>query len=353
MKRILGASLGTVVALGGLASFAPAGQAATAGGKGGRTHVVRPGHSIQKAVDRARPGDVIKLKAGRYDGGVLIRKRLTIRGAGDRTVVRPGRKDHCRKAGVPGNGFCVVGRAKHPVRGVTIKSLKVERFKDTGVFGTYTDRLTVTHVLAARNGEYGIAEFNSTRGAFVHNRAIDNRLDAGLYVGDIRNARGTVVAHNHASGNAIGVLVRHARHVKVYGNKLVGNCTGVVLADDGQKGGQGHTKVWKNQVEKNNRFCPGQGPVPPLGGTGILLFGGDHNSIEKNTVKGNRGKLPYSGGIVLFPSPAQRPAKHNLIKFNLVRGNAPFDLVDNSGSGTNRFRHNSCGTSRPNGLCHR
>lgn len=351
MKRILAASLSTVVVLSGLASFAPAGHAATAGGKGRRTHVVRPGHSIQKAVDRARPGDVIKLKTGRYDGGVLVRKRLTIRGAGDRTVIRPGRKDHCKKARVPGNGFCVVGRAGHPVKGVTIKKLKVEKFKENGVFGIYTDRLTVKHVLAKRNGEYGIAEFISTRGRFVHNRAIDNRLDAGLYVGDIQNARGTVVAWNHASGNAIGLLVRHARHVKAWGNKLVGNCTGVALVDDGQPGGQGNTRIWKNLVAKNNRFCPGHAPVPPLGGTGILFFGGDHNTIEKNTVKGNRGKLPYSGGIVLFPSPAQRPAQHNLIRFNLVRGNAPYDLVDNSGSDSNRFRHNSCGTSKPDGLC--
>ncbi|MGI5208166.1 right-handed parallel beta-helix repeat-containing protein [Spirillospora sp. CA-108201] len=350
MRRTLAASLGTAVALTGLASFAPAGHAAD-GGKGRRIHVVWPGHSIQKAVDRARPGDVIRLKAGAYDGGVLVRKRLTIQGEGDRTVLRPGRKDHCAKAGAAGSGICVIGRPRHPVRGVTIENLSVRGFKESGVYGKYTDRLTVERVLAKKNGEYGITEFNSTRGRFVKNRAIDNSADAGFYVGDIKDARGTVVAYNHASGNAIGLLVRHARHVKAWENELVGNCTGAALVNDDQKGGQGDTKLWKNKVSKNNRTCRQHEDVPPLGGTGILVFGGDHNTIEKNAVLRNRGTLPYSGGIVLFPSPKGAPARHNLVKDNLAKGNAPFDLVDRSGSRTNRFIDNKCRTSDPRGLC--
>ncbi|SNR92696.1 right-handed parallel beta-helix repeat-containing protein [Actinomadura mexicana] len=350
MRRTLAASLGTAVALAGLASFAPAGHAAD-GGQDKRIHVVWPGHSIQKAVDRARPGDVIRLKAGAYDGGVLVRKRLTIQGDGDRTVLHPGRKDHCAEAGAAGNGICVIGHRKHPVRGVTIMDLTVRGFKESGVYGLYTDRLTVERVLAKKNGEYGITEFRSTRGRFVKNRAVDNYADAGLYVGDIKNARGTVVAYNHASGNALGLLVRHARHVYAWENELVGNCVGAALVNDDQKGGQGDTKLWKNKVWKNNRSCPQHEEVPPLGGTGILVFGGDHNTIEKNTVLWNRGTLPYSGGIVLFPSPKGEPARHNLVKLNLVKDNAPFDLVDRSGSRTNRFRDNKCRTSNPRGLC--
>lgn len=350
MRRTLAASLGTAVALSGLASFAPAGHAAE-GGKDKRIHIVWPGHSIQKAVDRARPGDVIRLKAGAYDGGVLVRKSLTIKGEGDRTVLHPGRKDHCAKAGAAGNGICVIGHRKHPVRDVSILDLTVRGFKESGVYGLYTDRLTVERVLAKRNGEYGITEFRSTRGRFVKNRAIDNSADAGLYVGDIKNARGTVVAYNHASGNALGLLVRHARHVYAFENELVGNCVGAALVNDDQKGGQGDTKLWKNKVWKNNRSCPQHEEVPPLGGTGILVFGGDHNTIEKNTVLWNRGTLPYSGGIVLFPSPKGEPARFNLVKLNFVKDNAPFDLVDRSGSRTNRFRDNKCRTSNPRGLC--
>ena len=348
MRRTIAAAVATAVATTGLAGIAGSARAAE-----GRVIVVPPGRSIQKAVDRARPGDVIKLKAGRYDGGVLVRKRITIRGVSNKTILRPGRVDHCAKAHHPGMGICVVGWSKRPVRGVTIRNLVVEHFANTGVFGTRTDRLSVHAVLAKKNGEYGIAEFNSTRGDFRWNWAIENKEDAGLYVGDTANARGTVVADNHSKGNTLGLLVRHARGVQVHDNEFHENCTGVALVDDGQRGGQGNTKIWNNHVLDNSRFCRAHGDVPALGGTGILFFGGDHNVVEHNTVNGNRGRLPYSGGIVLFRGtpPKNRPAEHNLIKANRVQHNAPFDLVNKSGSNTNRFERNACRTSNPRGLC--
>ncbi|WP_141583408.1 nitrous oxide reductase family maturation protein NosD [Actinomadura sp. WMMA1423] len=368
MKQIFAASAATAVALTGLASTAPASQAADGGGTRGRVHVVRPGHSIQRAVDRARPGDTILLKAGHYAGGVLVRKRLTIRGEGNRTVLRPGHRDHCARAKAPGMGICVVGSPRHPVRGVTIRNLTVRGFEETGVHGIYTDRLSVLAVLAKQNGEYGIAEYRSTRGRFQWNWTLDNSEDAGLYVGDTADARGpggarggdhargTVVAENHSFGNTLGVLVRHAHHVEVYGNEIAGNCVGVALVDDGQPGGQGHNKVVKNKIFKNNRTCEEHDPVPALGGTGVLLFGGEGNIVAKNIVKFNKGELPYSGGIVLFPGVAPesghaRPARHNLIAANVALRNEPYDIVDKSGSGTNRFRRNLCRTSDPDGLC--
>ncbi|MFI0353433.1 nitrous oxide reductase family maturation protein NosD [Actinomadura sp. 9N407] len=354
MRRTLAGSLATVMLLGGLAAFAPAGQAsAVPSDGGGEIHVVKPGRSIQKAVNRAKPGDVIQLKAGHYKGGVLVRKRLTIRGVGKKTVLKPGGHDHCKKAKVPGMGICVIGTAKRPVKGVKIERLTVRKFKGSGVFGNYTDRLKVEWVHAKRNGEYGIAEYRSTRSRLAGNRTVGNRHDAGLYIGDIANSHGTVVVGNHASGNALGLLIRHARHIKVWGNTFVGNCTGVALVDDSQPGGQGHNRIWKNTISKNNRSCAPYGRVPALGGTGVLFFGGDHNRVENNRVEGNKGKLPYSGGIVLFPGtePKKRPAHHNQIVRNIVRGNSPFDLVNKSGSPTNRFHGNNCVTSSPGGLC--
>jgi hypothetical protein len=354
MRRTFAVSLAAVVVLGGLAGLVPAGSAAAEpGGDGGETHVVHPGRSIQKAVDAAKPGDVIQLKAGQYKGGVLVRKRLTIRGVGHKTVLGPGGVDHCAKAKVPGMGICVVGTAGKPVTGVTIERLTVRKFKGSGVFGNYTDQLKVEWVQAKGNGEYGIAEYRSTRSRLAGNRTVDNRHDAGLYIGDTANAHGTVVVGNRSHGNALGLLVRHARHIKVWGNTFTGNCTGVALVDDSQPGGQGNTRIWKNTISKNNRSCAPYEQVPALGGTGVLFFGGDHNTLENNVVRENKGKLPYSGGIVLLPGtpPQKRPAHHNQIVHNIVRDNAPHDLVNRSGSPTNRFHGNSCGTSEPGGLC--
>jgi hypothetical protein len=247
------------------------------------------------------------------------------------------------------SGICVLGEPGHPVRGVTVEKLTVQGFEGFGVVGLFTDRLTVTGVSAKNNKEYGITEFESTRGAFIRNWVTGSTLEAGLYVGDIADAQGTVVKQNFASGNALGLLVRHARNVKVTENTFVDNCTGTALVDDGQPGGQGNTWVTANIINHNNTICPPSGDVPPLGGTGIVNVGGDHNVISSNVVLGNKGHQPFSGGIVLLPS--DKPAKNNVIKFNVVRNNSPFDLIDGSGSTTNTFRDNTCETSQPKGLC--
>jgi hypothetical protein len=250
-----------------------------------------------------------------------------------------------------------VGSPGFPVTGVSITSLTVRGFASFGVIGFLTDRLSVTKVTAAKNGDYGITEFASTRGWFTDNWVLDNAKDAGLYVGDIADAKGTVVADNHASGNALGVLVRHAHNVKVTGNWLTGNCTGVALVDDGQSGGQGNTWVSNNVVTRNNKFCPPEGPVPPLGGTGIVLVGGQHNTIVDNTIDGNRGTQPFSGGVVLekgvppMGSSVGTPASGNVIKDNDLDHNSPKDIIDHSG-GSNTFRDNDCDTSTPSWICH-
>jgi hypothetical protein len=321
-------------------------------------HVVMPGQSIQAAVDAAQPGDTIVLKSGNYAGGILISKdNITVRGAGRSTVLRDTRSNNCLPTAGP-TGICVTNPAGNIVRGVTIKDLKVNGFGAFGVFGFGTDRLTVTGVAAIENGEYGITEFESTKGAFTHNYVAGTVGDAGLYVGDVANARGTIVADNVAVGNALGVLVRHAHNVKVENNKLIGNCVGVALVDDGQAGGQGHTRVTGNIINANNRTCPGDEAdmIPPLGGSGVIILGGQHNTIRDNTIIGNQGDpatSPFAGGVVLAPAapPAATPAEHNVVMFNVIKRNSPFDVIDDSGSTKNVIKHNTCGTSQPEGLC--
>jgi hypothetical protein len=321
-------------------------------------HVVMPGQSIQAAVDAANPGDTIVLQPGDYAGGILIKKDgITLRGAGRSTVLSDTGDNNCLPVAGP-TGICVINPDGAIVHRVTIKDLKVNGFGAFGVFGFGTDRLTVTGVAAIDSGEYGITEFESTKGAFTHNYVAGTVGDAGLYVGDVANARGTIVADNVAVGNALGVLVRHASNVKIEDNKLMGNCVGVALVDDGQAGGQGYTRVTGNVINANNRTCPGEEAegVPPLGGSGVVILGGRHDTIRNNTIVGNQGDpatSPFAGGVVLAPaaSPEATPAEHNIVMFNVIKRNSPADVIDESGSTTNIIKHNTCGTSQPAGLC--
>lgn len=314
------------------------------------THVVAPGQSIQAAVDAAHPGDTIVLRSGNYAGGVIISKdRITIRGAGRSTVVSDTGTNNCTPVAGP-SGFCVT-KAYGTVRRVTIKNLKVTGFAAFGVFGSGTDRLTVTGVAAVNNGEYGITEFESTRGYFVGNLVTGTANDAGLYVGDTANAHGTIVAHNISTGNVLGILVRHAHNVNVTNNIFIGNCIGVGLIDDGQPGGQGDTTVTHNIIKANNRTCAADEEHPPLGGSGVVILGGQRDTVQSNVITGNQGTTVWAGGVVLLPGVGGTPAAHNKVTFNIIKKNTPADVIDNSGSTTNVIKHNLCGTSQPAGLC--
>ena len=165
-----------------------------------------------------------------------------------------------------------------------------------------------------------------------------------------------MVRNDLAFGNQFGIFIRHARHVLVSGNVVSGNCQGILVLDDGQRGGAGNAVIRHNRVFDNNKFCMKNEdtPVTTKGG-GILLLGATHTQVTHNSVTGNAGRKFNSGGIVVLSA---RPLTHgsnpefDTISFNFAFRNHPADLIwDHSGFGV-RFRHNDCGTSIPGGLCH-
>ncbi len=330
--------------------------------------VVWPGQSIQAAVNHARPGDTVVVKPGVYHQGVLIRKNgITLLGSGNSwhgTVLRPPRhpqRNLCNKVFGPA-GVCIfarkvdakTGRVLRRVRNDTVSGMLITGFGGSGVFGYGTDGMVVTHVTAIRDGGYGISRFSSSRTPFAWDTAIGNS-EAGFYIGDSPHAD-ALVTHDVASGNTLGIFVRHARHVKVYQNLVTKNCQGILVLDDGQRGGAGNTTIWKNAVLRNNKFCPKGGDNPTaLKGGGILLLGATRTRVLRNAVFGNQGREINSGGIVVASAHALTKGsdpKFDLIARNVAFRNQPAALIwDGTGTGI-RFVANHCGKSVPAGLCH-
>ncbi len=371
MRRYITAACAATLGITLSTSFAAAGSAAAATthhAMPAATIIVSPGQSIQAAVNRARPGDTVLLKPGVYHQSVQIRTDgITLQGSGNSwhgTVLKPAaRKPHTLCTGAFGvTGVCILAKRVNPKSGAvlqpvsndTITGMYVTGFPANGVFGYGTNGLTVTNVSAVNDGDYGISRFVSTRTLFAGDTAVGNH-EAGFYVGDSPHAD-TVVRDNVAVGNQFGIFVRHARHVLVFHNVATGNCQGILVLDDGQKGGAGNAAILRNVAAGNNKLCPKTKDTPVnIKGGGILLLGATDSLVAHNAVSGNAGLQINSGGIVVLSaskiSHGSNPS-HDTIAANHAFRNRPADLIwDGTGAGV-QFVANHCGTSRPAGLCH-
>ncbi|WP_392667446.1 nitrous oxide reductase family maturation protein NosD [Streptomyces sp. LN785] len=322
--------------------------------------VVHPGQSIQAAVNAARAGDTIDIQPGTYRGSILITKPgLTLRGSGSKTVIVPGAAgtkaaDACTKAG---NGICVQGTSGHTIGAVSIRSLTVSGFKKNGVWASWTDGLKVRSVTSQHNGVWGISEQRSTRSEIRNNTARSNG-DAGIFVantvdeeGGATDTHGTAVTGNTLKDNRIGLTVRRVRNLSVADNALTANCSGVFVVGDEGKPQAGAMTIQHNSVTNNNKSCAATPRLPAIKGSGIVLTGTVDTTVRDNTVTGNVGTGPLSGGIVLFKSFVGAHNKNNTISRNVAQGNRPADLINQEAGMGNTFVSNVCAKSTPAGMC--
>ncbi|MEU1087742.1 nitrous oxide reductase family maturation protein NosD [Streptomyces sp. NPDC005576] len=352
-------------------------SAAPTAASGHHERVVRPGESIQEAVDAAHPGDTVVVLPGTYRESVLITTpNLTLRGTGERTVLAPQAAESApapTSAGAPaaakgpraanacaagGNGICVVGTEKNPVDGVRIRALTVSGFTKNGVWASRTDGLSVRRVTARDNGTWGIAQERSTRADFRHNTATGNG-DAGIFVansvseeGGATDTGGTAIADNAVSGNRIGVTVRRVRNLNVDDNTITGNCSGIFVVGDESKPAAGAMTISGNRIVKNNKSCAATPRLSAIQGSGIVLTGSESTVVRSNVIQDNVGSTDFSGGILLIKSFVGALNTDNTVSENLVSGNSPADLANRDTSGTgNTFVGNTCATSVPAGMC--
>lgn len=298
--------------------------------------------TLQAAINKARPGDMILLSPGVYPGGVTIPKGkngLTIRGLNRNRVILDGQ--HKRGVGITALA-----------NNVTMENMTARNFIAHGFYWRSVTDYTGRFLTAYNNRLYGIYAFDSVRGLFAKSYASGSG-DASFYIGQCRPCDAVitgVVAEHSALGysgtNAGGNLV-------IKNSTWRMNATGILpnsldsQEDPPQRGG---TKIINNVVVHNgNPITPGDGIAGAIIGHGIGIAGGSDNVITGNRIHRN---TKY--GVVLFPIPGGEnvyPPNRNTVKGNRLVANGEADLALSVGSGTgNCFGGNKFSTSAPSDI---
>jgi Right handed beta helix region len=322
--------------------------------------VVRPGESIQAAVDAAAPGTTIVVRPGTYREQVRVTTdAITVRGT--RAVIVPPATTidgTCQEAGA--TGICVLGDVDatgnviDPVRDVSISGLTVSGFTGTGLYAYGVDGITVSKNSFVDNGGYGTFARRSSRITITDNQAVGN-VSAGIYVGINPDAQ-LLVTGNRSIHNREGLLLLDTVGGTITDNEFSGNCVGMLLASSGAPGraASSNLDVLGNTVNDNTDACGPIGEtIPPLSGAGIVLAGTDDVLVFANTVRGNVASGPTgvrSGISVLGVAIFGPPGTGNRIIANRATDNAPLDLEVAAG-GDVVVVANRCGTADVPGAC--
>lgn len=268
-------------------------------------HRVRPGESIQAAIDAASAGDTIVVFPGTYQEdptslyGLHVTKdniRLIAksnRGKGDAGRVRllhNGSQETGIFAAPPGCGYRD-SECPDQLENFYVRGFVVEGFPQNGIQTRWVDGFKFIRNESVDNLNNGIYPTLSANGLVRANVSYGS-LDTAMWVAGSENVR---VVHNEVFGSPIGFEITVSNDVVARHNHIHDNTVGVGLFHPNAAGNpqlpvMANWVIAQNLIENNNLPNPAppgtfQAGVP-LGG-GVLLIGVSDHVIRNNIIEQN------------------------------------------------------------------
>jgi len=294
---------------------------------GARTIVVRPGQSIQTAIDHARPGARIYVLPGLYRETADKVNGLNITKSGIRLIglSKGSRRVVLQNAGNQRNGIVVVPGdrtdcmgchsdmappfpLKHEMsmglsmrepmlHGIEIRGITIRGFANNGLFTENVDGFRIVDVRSEGNKNYGIFPTLSKNGIVTHSYASGSD-DSGIWVETSENVR---LTHNLVEGNVNGFEVSNSDDIVLAYNEARNNTVGaaILLLPDifDDHPGAKRIDLRNNYIHHNNKpntARPGSILASVPSGTGIL-----HLAVDDSEISGNRSEANASVGLAI------------------------------------------------------
>lgn len=267
--------------------------------------------SIQEAINRARPGDTIKIPAGTY---------VTTPAGGDVAVSVPVNLYNLTIIGEEGaildaTGFAtgilvspvlydyptpdnfVVPEIPCPplpgIRNFTLRGLTIKNASQYGVHLVNADGFDISHNTFQDNLTYGIFPICSRNGVISHNSVSGSLTDAAIYVGDSHHVS---VHHNHASNSAIALEIENCTKCQVQYNELDTSAVGLLVHVNVNLPVKEDSEILvaNNDIHDNNLIAqdpdfgkPGVEVEQFLTPSGIVINGGGPVVVINNKIYNN------------------------------------------------------------------
>jgi len=312
--------------------------------------------TVQAAVNKARPGDIILVPPGTYRETVRVLKdNMTILGSEGAVIDARGFANGIHV------GADIFAQGPNPVcpavavKNFTLIGLTIQNAVNNGIFLSGVDTFTLAHGKYLNNGDYGTYPSCSNNGQINFNTARGGG-DTCIYVGNDVEAS---IIGNVASDCTVGVQIVNSDDVIVRGNIVTGNSTGVLAIVDASnpRTETSDVLIASNRIANNNRpnmSMEGDLAMIPSG-AGVLIVGSENIRIRSNEVTGNN-----TFGVAITQNPLQNPPSPNPIpnghkvRLNVVVNNGNrsgglpgADLFYDVSGQDNCFAHNIFTTSVP------
>lgn len=239
---------------------------------------VKNGQSIQEAVNKAKPGDLIRVFPGTYHETVYIDKdNLSFQGVKqeDDWATLDGE-------GKLNDGFLYSGNS------ISIEGFKIQNYKGNGVMGQSGNNFVISNNWVVKTGVYGIFPEFGKNGLIEHN-ILSGIADAAIYVGMCDNID---VRHNEVYESVAGIEIENSRHALVEDNYCHDNSGGILaFITPGLPIKTCYDVIIRNNYVMNNNyknFAAAGSIVSYLPtGTGVIVMAADRVVIENNFINGN------------------------------------------------------------------
>jgi hypothetical protein len=282
------------------------------------------------AAKAAKAGDTVKIANGTYKDSIKLK------GAADRYIQIVGNPKNPSKVVLDGKGL-KGGAAQNGVQvngsdNVIVDGITARNFLNNGFFFVNVTGYRANHLVAEKDGVYGIYAFNSIGGEMLNSSAFHHN-DAGFYIGQTppqsKPVR-SIVRNISSYENVLGWSGTNMRYVTISKSKFFNNGAGIVpnALDSEQYPPAQENVITDNDIFWNNfnyykgaPFTPKptsvNGEIPYPVGIGILLFGAQGTTVEKNRIFGNY--LSGFGAIlqILLKDPEKAKSKDNVVRDNV------------------------------------